>query len=172
MESKPACARRSPLGYTVDMSRVEVHKFGGTSVGSAQRMCEDAAIIAQVATSAQVCVVSSAMSKVTDALIDAASAAVDGDRRGALQAIAAIATRHSEALATIAPEGAPETQSELDRIADELRELMGAVVVFGSDALSKNSRFRRIGGNINGSFIHVYCFLFVWSAVSFIHVCR
>ena len=131
MESKPACARRSPLGYTVDMSRVEVHKFGGTSVGSAQRMCEDAAIIAQVATSAQVCVVSSAMSKVTDALIDAASAAVDGDRRGALQAIAAIATRHSEALATIAPEGASETQSELDRIADELRELMGAVVLLG-----------------------------------------
>jgi aspartokinase/homoserine dehydrogenase 1 len=113
------------------MSRVEIHKFGGTSLGSAERMQQDAAIIAGLAADIQVVVVASAMSKVTDALIDAASAAVDGDRHGALQGIAAIATRHTEALALIAPEGAAETQAELDRIADELRELMGAVVLLG-----------------------------------------
>ncbi len=113
------------------MSRVEVHKFGGTSVGSADRMQQDAEIIASAAKDAQICVVASAMSKVTDALIDAASAAVDGDRRGALQGIAAIASRHTEALAILAPEGAPSTQADLDRIADELRELMGAVVLLG-----------------------------------------
>jgi aspartokinase/homoserine dehydrogenase 1 len=111
------------------MSRVEVHKFGGTSVGTAERMCEDAAIIARLPSSTQVVVVASAMSKITDMLIGATTAAVRGDRAGALQAISAIADRHIDALSQIAPEGAPEIRGEIQRITDELKELMAAVVL-------------------------------------------
>jgi len=113
------------------MSRVEVHKFGGTSVGSAERMQQDADIISAAAKDAGICVVASAMSKVTDSLIDAAYAAVDGDRRGALQGIAALATRHTEALAILAPGGEDQVAARLSHIADELRELVGAVVLLG-----------------------------------------
>ena len=72
------------------MSRVEVHKFGGTSVGDAQRMQADAKIIAEATQNANVVVVASAMTRVTDALIGAAHASMQGDKRTTLDAIDAL----------------------------------------------------------------------------------
>jgi aspartate kinase len=57
-----------------------VMKFGGTSVGSAERIREAAALVTSAAAEGhQVVVVTSAMSKVTNALIDAAHAASRGE---------------------------------------------------------------------------------------------
>ncbi len=134
------------------MSRVEVHKFGGTSVGSAERMTSDAAIIAKVSEQASVVVVASAMSGVTDGLIDAASAATCGDRRGALHAIASLGQRHLEALETLAPEGGPladTIRSEIDAISGELRELMGAVVLLGELTARTRDRILACGEKLS-----------------------
>ena len=55
-------------------------KFGGTSVGSAQRIREVAGLVHEAVDQGhQVVVVVSAMSGVTDALIKAARTAADGD---------------------------------------------------------------------------------------------
>ena len=64
---------------------VEVHKFGGTSVGSAARIGAAADLIVDAARTAGVVVVSSAMSGVTDQLIAAATAAANGERDPALR---------------------------------------------------------------------------------------
>jgi len=116
------------------MSRVEVHKFGGTSVGDAQRMLGDATLIAKAAEGAQIVVVASAMTKVTDGLIQATDEAITGDRRASLQTIAGLLKRHEEALDTLAPNGGPHAdgvRTELNTIINELSDLMGAVVLLG-----------------------------------------
>jgi aspartokinase/homoserine dehydrogenase 1 len=116
------------------MSRVEVHKFGGTSVGDAHRMKMDAAIIAKAAKTANIVVVASAMTKVTDALIGSVNAAALGDLETAHGGIAHIQDRHLEALGILAPaetENSTEVRAELNQICDELRDLMGAIDILG-----------------------------------------
>lgn len=73
-----------------------VMKFGGTSVGSAERMERVAEIIAERAKSCEIVVVVSAMSGVTDMLIRAGTEASQGDRdhwKGVRQTLA---QRHRE----------------------------------------------------------------------------
>ena len=116
------------------MSRVEVHKFGGTSVGTATRMKQDAVLIGHAAKNSGVVVVSSAMSGVTDLLIGAGDAAVRGDRREALQCVASLIHKHEESLAELAPNGgerAEGVRKDLARIGDELRELVAATALLG-----------------------------------------
>ena len=56
-----------------------VMKFGGTSVGSAERITQAARLAVDAAARGhQVVVVTSAMSKVTDSLVDAAHSAARG----------------------------------------------------------------------------------------------
>ena len=63
-----------------------VMKFGGTSVGSAERIAQAAQLAVDTAAHGhQVVVVTSAMSKVTDALIGAARRASTGDWDPALR---------------------------------------------------------------------------------------
>ncbi|MEL7472168.1 MAG: hypothetical protein AAGK04_02540, partial [Planctomycetota bacterium] len=52
---------------------LEVHKFGGTSVGDADRITRVARLISDRRVDADVCVVSSAMSGVTNRLVDLVS---------------------------------------------------------------------------------------------------
>ena len=114
------------------MSRVEVHKFGGTSVGDAQRMQADAKIIAEATQDASVVVVASAMTRVTDALIGAAHASMQGDKDATLDAIDALRRRHLEAqdiLGPAAPETAQVVRDEINLICDELTKMLTAVVL-------------------------------------------
>src|SRR5438093_1334656 len=67
----PILSRSSGGGVT----RLEVHKFGGTSLGDAGRIAACAAIGAGVAGRARVVLVASAMAGVTDRLVAAAAAA-------------------------------------------------------------------------------------------------
>jgi len=116
------------------MSRVEVHKFGGTSVGDAHRMQQDARLIRSASEQAEVVVVASAMTRVTDVLIAAAEASLMGDRETTTEAIESIRQRHFEALDTLAPDGgslADNTREEIGQICDELQEMLGAVVLIG-----------------------------------------
>ncbi len=82
------------------MNNLRVMKFGGTSVGNAERIAATAALIAESAaadrTRPTVAVVS-ALSGVTDLLVQAARAASSGNAAEMEQTLAAIRARHLEA---------------------------------------------------------------------------
>lgn len=113
------------------MTRIEVHKFGGTSVGSPARMREAAALIHRAVESAgadRVVVVTSAMGGVTDQLVAAAESAAAGDREGALATLVALRQRHAAACTELADgDSGAVLQAELDAFHDELDELLRAV---------------------------------------------
>jgi len=73
-----------------------VMKFGGTSVGNAERMKNVAEIVAEHARHAEVAVVVSAMGGVTDMLIRAATEAAQGDREHYKNVRRELAHRHRE----------------------------------------------------------------------------
>jgi bifunctional aspartokinase / homoserine dehydrogenase 1 len=114
------------------MSRVEVHKFGGTSVGDAHRMRADARLVATASEHAAIVVVASAMTGITDALIAAAGASLEGDTATVSTHIDGVLRRHSEALDILGtPDHAPEVRVQIEQLCTELSELMAAVVLLG-----------------------------------------
>ena len=72
------------------MARLEVHKFGGTSVGDARRIAACAEILRGAVASSRLIAVASAVTGVTDQLVAAAAAAARGEREQALECIAAL----------------------------------------------------------------------------------
>ncbi|HUK16331.1 MAG TPA: aspartate kinase [Bryobacteraceae bacterium] len=86
------------------MKDVLVMKFGGTSVGSAERMRVAARLAADQRALRPVAVVVSAMSKITDLLLDTMRHAEAGDRAGMESNLAALRSRHEEACRELLPE--------------------------------------------------------------------
>src|SRR5262249_29204927 len=78
--------------------RLQVMKFGGTSVGDATCIQRSAQIVAKAAKQHPVAVVVSAMSGVTNRLIDAAHQAKRGDREAGQVLTEALRKQHFEAL--------------------------------------------------------------------------
>lgn len=119
--------------------RVEVHKFGGTSVGDADRMLVAARRIADAAaaavgadsdteTGAGTVVVTSAMSGVTDLLVAAAMSAGSGQRDAAVGSVEPIREKHGAALRSLPPaEDSDAVAAALDAMHRELDELLRAV---------------------------------------------
>jgi aspartate kinase len=83
-----------------------IMKFGGTSVGSADRIRVAAALAAGERRKRPVAVVASAMSKVTDLLLDTMRHAEAGNQAAAAAAIATLRSRHEEACRQLLPEAA------------------------------------------------------------------
>jgi aspartate kinase len=84
-----------------------VMKFGGTSVEDAAAIGRTAAIVAgRVANGKKPVVVVSAMAKVTDQLLRAATAAAEGDRTGALAISSRLRARHRDTSAELVKDGA------------------------------------------------------------------
>jgi len=81
-----------------------VMKFGGTSVGSAERMRAAAQLAARESQHRPVAVVVSAMSKITDLLLDTMRHAEAGDRAGMATNLAALRSRHEDACRQLLPE--------------------------------------------------------------------
>jgi aspartokinase/homoserine dehydrogenase 1 len=81
--------------------RLQVMKFGGTSVGNAECIARAAKIIAQGAHQGRCVAVVSAMSGVTNRLVEAAKTAETGNRSGAQAAIQDLRTQHESALASL-----------------------------------------------------------------------
>jgi len=79
-------------------------KFGGTSVGSAERMKVAARLAAGQRSQRPVAVVVSAMSKITDLLLDTMRHAEAGDRAGMETNLAALRARHEDACRELLPE--------------------------------------------------------------------
>ncbi|HEX4020666.1 MAG TPA: lysine-sensitive aspartokinase 3 [Acidobacteriaceae bacterium] len=90
--------------------KIVVMKFGGTSVEDAAAIQRTAAIVAgRRARGLQPVVVVSAMSKVTDQLLAAASAAERGDRTGALAISARLRNRHLDTSKALLSGDAPQS---------------------------------------------------------------
>ena len=79
--------------------KVQVMKFGGTSVGDAGCIARAARIVAEAARKNAVVVVVSAMSGVTNRLVEAANRAGGGDSQAGITLIAALRQQHQDALA-------------------------------------------------------------------------
>lgn len=112
--------------------RLEVHKFGGTSVGSAERIAHAARLSIDAAARCKLVVVSSAMSGVTDALVGSARLAADGDLGSATADFQAMRERHRDTARAVAlPAEIEGLTAELDGLLDEIEALLAAVVQLG-----------------------------------------
>jgi aspartate kinase len=110
-----------------------VMKFGGTSVEDAKAMERTAAIVrGRRERGLSAVVVVSAMAKVTDQLLAAASAAGRGDRAGALAIAARLRNRHIETAAgLITGERLSTIQLVLDKEFDALDDLLRGIAAVG-----------------------------------------
>jgi bifunctional aspartokinase / homoserine dehydrogenase 1 len=79
-------------------AKLQVMKFGGTSVGDASCIARAARIVADAARDFSVVTVVSAMSGVTNRLVEAASSAAAGDTQAGTTLIEALHTQHHAAL--------------------------------------------------------------------------
>jgi aspartokinase/homoserine dehydrogenase 1 len=111
-----------------------VLKFGGTSVGDGERIAQVARIALKERETREVVVITSAMSGVTDALLDLACTAATGDVQACEDRLVAIATRHFAAADAI---DQPGDWADLHRLID------GAT---WSASLSPSARERELGG--------------------------
>lgn len=99
------------------MKKLVVMKFGGTSVEDAVAIHRTADIVAgRREKGLQPIVVVSALAKVTDQLLAAASAASRGDRNGALAITARLRSRHKEVACRLTAQARGEDVSQCDNL--------------------------------------------------------
>jgi aspartate kinase len=98
--------------------KLQVMKFGGTSVGDAACIRRSATIVANAAREFSVAVVVSAMSGVTNRLIDAAHNAKRGDHEAGKSLAGSLRQQHSEALALLVTN--ENQRAKVERHVDEI----------------------------------------------------
>jgi aspartate kinase len=107
-----------------------VMKFGGTSVGSAERMRVVAAISADPALRRPVIIVVSAMSKITDLLLDTLRRAEAGDSRGLEANIAKLRERHMATCAELLPaDGRDAAEAGIAHLIGEFERIAGGMLM-------------------------------------------
>lgn len=110
--------------------RIEVHKFGGTSVLGAERMRVAADLLIEASKGARVVGVASAMSGVTNLLVDAVSAARAGERAKVAAALEKIRSMHAQALDAVEGPSGP-VRDEVTRIIGDLENVLRGAELVG-----------------------------------------
>ncbi|MFN7992782.1 MAG: aspartate kinase [Bryobacteraceae bacterium] len=114
------------------MNDLLVMKFGGTSVGSAERMRVAAAIAAEQKQRRPVTMVVSAMSKITDLLLDTLRRAEAGDSAGMNANIAKLRERHIETCRELLPAGRQQAAEEgIGHLIAEFERIAGGIRLLG-----------------------------------------
>lgn len=109
-----------------------VMKFGGTSVGSADRMRVAARLAVTEARKRPVAVVVSAMSKITDLLLGAMRHAEGGDRAGMQAGLRTLRERHEEACRELIPaERRPMVSAKLSALIEEFERIVNGMAMLG-----------------------------------------
>jgi aspartokinase/homoserine dehydrogenase 1 len=105
--------------------KIRVMKFGGTSLGDAECIARVAKIIADAAREGAIVAVVSAMSGVTNQLIEAAHKAAAGDERDSLRLTSALRSQHMAAIEALIVDSniRAELTDEVDRIITEAENL-------------------------------------------------
>ncbi len=103
-------------------------KFGGTSVGSAARMKVACDLIAREAAKRPVVAVVSAMSKITDLLLETTRHAEGGDEAGVTRSLRELETRHYEAAsALVAPAELDSLKARLAGVINDFRRIVNGM---------------------------------------------
>ena len=114
------------------MKNLLVMKFGGTSVGSAARMRVSAGLAAAEQKKRPVVIVVSAMSKVTDLLLDTMLHAEAGDRSGMESNLARLRERHEEACRELLPAADQGgVLAQLHDVIDEFERIVNGMAMLG-----------------------------------------
>ena len=114
------------------MSGLLVMKFGGTSVGSAERIRIAARLVALEAANRPVLTVVSAMSKITDLLLDTMKHAEAGDGAGVQRNMAELEHRHTSACLELLPPGAqPATLEGIHALLGEFQRIVVGMKMLG-----------------------------------------
>jgi aspartokinase/homoserine dehydrogenase 1 len=105
--------------------RLRVMKFGGTSVGDAARIRGAAEIVAGAARHGEVVAVVSAMSGVTNRLVEAARASACGDARAGVELRESLRAQHAAAIEALISDGAERARltAEAERIINDAATL-------------------------------------------------
>ena len=107
-------------------------KFGGTSVGSAERMRAAARLAADERKKRPVAVVVSAMSKITDLLLATMRHAEAGDQAGVESNLAALLARHEQACRELLPESRQaEVMAGIHKLAGEFERIVRGMAMLG-----------------------------------------
>jgi bifunctional aspartokinase / homoserine dehydrogenase 1 len=107
-------------------------KFGGTSMGSAERIAVAARLTAEQRALRPVVVVVSAMSKVTDLLLDSLRKAEAGDQADLDANLEKLSARHREACCGLLPEAQQKQAMEgLDSLITEFARIARGVMMLG-----------------------------------------
>src|SRR5450631_3967075 len=114
------------------MTNLLIMKFGGTSMGSADRI----RVAAQLASSEQarrpVAIVVSAMSKVTDLLLDSLRKAEAGDQADLDQNLSQLSQRHVQACKDLLPEDRREKAlAEVEALVEEFARIAKGMLMLG-----------------------------------------
>ena len=114
------------------MKDLLVMKFGGTSVGSAERMRVSAGIAAGAAGTRPVVVVVSAMSKITDLLLDTMRHAEAGDRTGVETNLDRLRSRHEDACRELLPDARqPVVLQRISALIQEFARIVNGISMLG-----------------------------------------
>jgi aspartokinase/homoserine dehydrogenase 1 len=107
-----------------------IMKFGGTSMGSADRMRVAADIIAAQQKLRPVAVVVSAMAKVTDLLLETLRRAEVGDKTAVTSGVAALRARHVETADLLLDKDSPAVQ-DVDGLVNEFQRIANGILMLG-----------------------------------------
>src|ERR1035438_7001527 len=109
-----------------------VMKFGGTSMGSAERMKVAARLVAEEQKKRPVVVVVSAMSKITDLLLDTMRQAEAGNRAAVDASLAALRRRHEETCRELLPaEKQAAVEARIGELIGEFERIVNGMAMLG-----------------------------------------
>lgn len=139
------------------MSSLLVMKFGGTSVGSADRMKVVAEIAAAARKTRPVAIVVSAMSKITDLLLEAMRRAESGDQAALAESLATLRARHEDAAREMFPGSRlADVQAGLDRLIAQFERIAGGMLLLGDRPPRSVDEAVAIGERLSAHMVAAY----------------
>ena len=109
------------------MNPISIHKFGGTSVADAERLLAAARLVIEDTARHRPVVVASAMARVTDGLLRAASAASSGDLEASGRDLDALEARHVEVARVLSDQDDGGVNDDIYAAFAEMRDVLSGV---------------------------------------------
>src|SRR5258705_6188185 len=132
-------------------------KFGGTSVGSADRMRVAAQICAEQKRKRPTLLVVSAMSKITDLLLDSMRHAEGGDTAGLEANIRLLEQRHQQACRELLPaESQPGALAGIEELMATFRRITGGMLMLGHRPPSSADEALAVGEKLSALLIAAF----------------
>src|SRR5579859_6348357 len=132
-------------------------KFGGTSMGSAERIEAAARLTTEQQAKRPVAIVVSAMSKVTDLLLDSLRQAEAGDETGLDANLAALAERHLTCCRALLPAGFQEAAIDgVNGLIAEFARIAKGILMLGEGPLASMDRAVAIGERLSALLMAAY----------------